>query len=60
MKGICQKSDVLGVIIIPWSVLSKSPPKALIYIFVEKVDEMLPVVFGTKEPDRKKKKGIFS
>ena len=28
-KGTCQKSDVLGVITIPWSVLSESPPKAL-------------------------------
>ena len=30
MKGICQKSDVRSVTTIPWSVLSKSPPKALI------------------------------
>jgi len=29
MKGTCQKSDVQGVITIPWSVLSESPPKAL-------------------------------
>ena len=29
MKGICQRSDVQGVITIPWSVLSRSPPKAL-------------------------------
>ena len=29
MKGICQRSDVRGVITIPWSVLTKSPPKAL-------------------------------
>ena len=28
-KGTCQRSDVLGVITIPWSVLSESPPKAL-------------------------------
>jgi hypothetical protein len=29
MKGICQRSDVQDAITIPWSVLSKSPPKAL-------------------------------
>lgn len=29
MKGTCQKSDVQGVITMPWSVLSESPPKAL-------------------------------
>lgn len=29
MKGICQRSDVRGVITIPRSVLSKSPPRAL-------------------------------
>ena len=28
-KVTCQKSDVQGVITIPWSVLSESPPKAL-------------------------------
>ena len=28
-KVTCQKSDVRGVITIPWSVLSESPPKAL-------------------------------
>jgi len=36
MKGICQKSDVRGVTTIPWSVLSKSPPKALSsYLFIK-------------------------
>ncbi|MFO0795448.1 MAG: S16 family serine protease [Candidatus Brocadiaceae bacterium] len=34
--------------------------KDINFIFVEKVDEMLPVVFGAKEPEKKKKKGIFS
>ena len=29
------------------------------FIFVEKVEEMLPVVFGIKEPGKKKKR-IFS
>ena len=33
--------------------------KEMNFIFVEKVDEMLPVVFGIKEPE-KKKKMIFS
>ena len=33
--------------------------KEMNFIFVEKVDEMLPVVFGIKEPGKKKKK-IFS
>jgi ATP-dependent Lon protease len=33
--------------------------KEINFIFVEKVDEMLPVVFGIKEPGKKKKK-IFS
>ena len=33
--------------------------KEIKFIFVEKVDEMLPVVFGIKEPAKKKKK-IFS
>ena len=34
--------------------------KDINFVFVEKVNEMLPVVFGTKEPEKKKKKGIFS
>lgn len=33
--------------------------KEMNFIFVEKVDEMLPVVFGIEEPEKKKKK-IFS
>ncbi len=33
--------------------------KDLNFIFVERVDEMLPVVFGKKEPEKKKKR-IFS
>jgi len=33
--------------------------KEMNFIFVEKVDEMLPVVFGIKEPEKKKKR-IFS
>ncbi|HHT9109838.1 MAG TPA: endopeptidase La [Candidatus Brocadiaceae bacterium] len=34
--------------------------KDINFVFIEKVDEMLPVVFGSKEPEKKKKKGIFS
>ncbi len=33
--------------------------KGMNFMFVEKVDEMLPMVFGAKEPEKKKKK-IFS
>lgn len=33
--------------------------KEMNFVFVEKVDEMLPVVFGLKEPEKKKKR-IFS
>ncbi|HHT9150846.1 MAG TPA: endopeptidase La [Candidatus Wujingus californicus] len=33
--------------------------KEIKFVFVEKVDEMLPVVFGAKEPEKKRKK-IFS
>lgn len=33
--------------------------KEMNFVFVEKVDEMLPVVFGIKEPEKKKKR-IFS
>lgn len=29
IRGTCQKSDVQGVITIPWSALSESPPKVL-------------------------------
>ena len=35
-KVTCQKSDVRGVITIPWSVLSESPPKALSSQFRQK------------------------
>ena len=31
-KVTCQESDVRGVITIPWSVLSESPPKALSFL----------------------------
>ncbi len=41
------------------SEVPENAKKEMNFIFVEKVDEMLPVVFGVKEPEKKKKR-IFS
>ena len=54
-KVTCQKSDVRGVITIPWSVLSESPPKALTQVRQVKIVSLAifsgynfcPSFFGT-------------